>query len=181
MEIHALDQKRLRATILSMVYIEMWGASPFKVLFKGNEPHVDHIYPQYALRTHLGQGSTTINDIGNLRFLGATDNCRKRAELPDSYFSRLKAASVPIDKHLLVPEFAGSPENLLFDEPTFNRFRSERRRLIWKLAKRIVDPEVPVVVPLVEAQPAPEPQPPIVTDTLPTAPAPAPGDLALPG
>lgn len=147
MDEYALDQKRLRATILAMVYIEMWGTSPFKVLFKGNEPHVDHIYPQHMLRTRLNQASGRINDIGNLRFLGATDNCRKRGELPDSYFSRLKAAAVPIEKHLLIDEFSDNPEKLVFDEPTFHRFRSERRKQIWVLAKRIVDPEVPVVLP----------------------------------
>jgi hypothetical protein len=138
-----------------MVYIEVWGTSPFKVLFKGNEPHVDHIYPQHYLRTYLGQGSATINDIGNLRFLGATDNCRKRGELPNSYFSRLKAAGVPIEKHLLIPEFAESPETLVADEPTFKRFRTERRQLIWKLAKRVVDPEAPAATLPPESQSAP--------------------------
>ncbi len=143
MDVVTLEQKRLRATILSMVYIEMWGASPFKVLYKGNEPHIDHIFPQSMLRSRLGQTSATINDIGNLRFLGATDNCRKRAELPDSYFSRLKAAGIQIERHLLISEFAESPEKLRFDENTFARFRKERRARIWRLAKRIVDPEVP--------------------------------------
>jgi hypothetical protein len=47
--------------------------------------------PQYMLRSRLGCSNTEINDIGNLRFFGATDNVHKRAELPASYFSRLKA------------------------------------------------------------------------------------------
>lgn len=136
-----LHEKRLRATILSLIYIECWGSSPFDVLFKGNQPHVDHIYPQYMLRSHLNQTSTQINDIGNLRFVGATDNCRKRGEKPDSYFARLKCSGVPIGKHLLVPEFSASPGCLSFDEPTFTRFCTERRQLIWSLARRIVDPE----------------------------------------
>ena len=54
------------------------------------------------LRSKMGCGTSEINDIGNLRFVGATDNIRKRAELPESYFTRLKKAGIPIDKHLLV-------------------------------------------------------------------------------
>jgi hypothetical protein len=69
-------------------------------------------------------------------------NCRKRGELPASYFSRLKTAVVPIEKHLLLPEFSDAPAKLLFDEPTFTKFRTERRESIWKLACKIVDPEV---------------------------------------
>ena len=139
---HHLQDKRLRAAILSMVYVERWGASPFKVLYKGNEPHIDHIYPQYMLRTHLEQNSDQINDIGNLRFVGATDNCRKRGELPASYFSRLKAYKVDIEKHLLVPEFSASPEKMLFDAATYAHFREQRRKIIWEIGKRVVDPEV---------------------------------------
>jgi hypothetical protein len=92
-----------------MVYVERWGTSPFKVLYKGNEPHVDHIYPQYMLRSRLNQTSTEINDIGNLRFVGATDNIRKRAELPSSYFGRLKADGVDIEKHLLLKDYSDAP------------------------------------------------------------------------
>ncbi len=142
LQVHHLQDKRLRAAILSMVYVECWGASPFKVLYKGNEPHVDHIYPQHMLRTYLGQGTATINDIGNLRFVGATDNCRKRGELPASYFSRLKGDRVNVAKHLLVQEFSDSPDKMLFDEPTFTRFREARRGKIWELGKRVVDPEL---------------------------------------
>ena len=93
------------------------------------------------LRSRLNQSSVQINDIGNLRFVGATDNCRKRGELPNSYFPRLKNAGLPIEKHLLVLAFSAVPTSLSFDEQTFSRFRSERRELIWSLAKRIVDPE----------------------------------------
>jgi hypothetical protein len=94
------------------------------------------------LRTYLGQGTATINDIGNLRFVGATDNCRKRGELPASYFSRLKGDRVNVAKHLLVQEFSDSPDKMLFDEPTFTRFREARRGKIWELGKRVVDPEL---------------------------------------
>jgi len=138
---HHLEDKRLRAPILSMIYVDCWGTSPFKVLYRGNEPHVDHIYPQHMLRTRLGQVSASVNDIGNLRFVGATDNCRKRGELPASYFGRLKSDSVQIDKHLLVQEFADCPAKMLFEEETFSRFRKERRERIWAIGKRIIDPE----------------------------------------
>lgn len=138
-----LHESRLRALILNIVYCDRWGNSPFDIKYKGNEPHVDHIYPQYMLRSRLGCGSTAINDIGNLRFLGATDNIRKRAEFPDSYFTRLKAQGIPIGKHLLVSEYADNPSLLKFNVATFNEFRGKRRAEIWKSAKRTVDPELP--------------------------------------
>ncbi len=136
-----LDDKNLRTIILNMVYCDQWGASPFNVAFKGNEPHVDHIYPQYMLRSKLGCGTSEINDIGNLRFVGATDNIRKRAELPDSYFARLKLGSIPIEKHLLVSRYADDPSELKFERPVFDAFRQARRAEIWRSAKTIVDPE----------------------------------------
>jgi len=138
---HLLDT-RLRPLLLNVVYYDKWGASPFDIAFKGNEPHVDHIYPQYMLRSRLGCSSAEINDIGNLRFFGATDNIRKRAELPASYFTRLKTQGVPIDRHLLVEEFATEPSKLAFDKPTFDRFRSLRQKAIWNSLRRVVDPEV---------------------------------------
>jgi len=137
-----LSDTRLRPLLLNVVYFDKWGASPFDVAFKGNEPHVDHIYPQYMLRSRLGCSSAEINDIGNLRFFGATDNIRKRAELPTSYFSRLKAQGVPIERHLLVDQYAADPSRLAFDKPTFDQFRSLRRDAIWASLKRVVDPEV---------------------------------------
>ena len=137
-----LSDVRLRPLLLNVVYFDAWGTSPFDVAFKGNEPHVDHIYPQYMLRSRLGCASAEINDVGNLRFFGATDNIRKRAELPASYFSRLKLQGVPIERHLLVDEFANDPGCLVFDRPTFDRFRTVRREAIWQSVKRVVDPEV---------------------------------------
>jgi len=125
-----------------MVYVERWGASPFDVAYKGNEPHVDHIYPQSMLRTRLGQHSAEINDIGNLRYVGAGDNLRKRAELPDAYFARLKREGVDIDKHLLVEEFANAPELMAFQIEAFNRFREQRRAAIWVILRHVVDPEL---------------------------------------
>jgi hypothetical protein len=136
-----LEEKLLRSLILNIVYCDRWGSSPFDIAFRGNEPHVDHIYPQYMLRNRLLCGSREINDIGNLRFVGATDNIRKRAELPESYFSRLKKSGVPIEKHLLVPEYGRDPSLLKFDNVTFDSFREKRRSEIWKSAKRVVDPE----------------------------------------
>jgi len=138
-----LQENRLRGIILNIVYCDRWGNSPFDVAYKGNEPHMDHIYPQYMLRNRLGYGSVAINDIGNLRFVGATDNIRKRAEPPDSYFTRLKLNCVPVEKHLLVSEFAENPSLLRFDTVTFDAFRERRKVEIWKSAKRIVDPELP--------------------------------------
>jgi hypothetical protein len=137
-----LSENRIRSMLLNIVYADRWGTSPFGVAFKGNEPHVDHIYPQYMLRSKMGMGSTEINDIGNLRLFGATDNIRKRGELPDSYFGRLKKQGVPIDKHLLVPRYASDPQLLKFDPDSFREFRMARREEIWRSLKRTVDPEV---------------------------------------
>lgn len=142
LEAYHLSDSRLRPLLLNVVYFDRWGASPFDVAFKGNEPHIDHIYPQSMLRSKLGCSSSEINDIGNLRFFGATDNIRKRAELPGSYFSRLKSSGVPIDRHLLVTEYANSPESLEFNKLVFDKFRESRRSEIWKSLKRIVDSEV---------------------------------------
>jgi len=139
-----LSDNRLRGILLNIVYVDQWGNSPFNVRFKGNEPNVDHIYPQSMLRTRLGQLSAAINDIGNLRYVGATDNIRKRAELPGDYFARLKSDGVDIQKHLLVPEFADAPERMLFDEATFSLFRNKRRAAIRKILRRVVDLAVPV-------------------------------------
>ncbi len=128
--------------LLNIVYADRWGTSPFDVAFKGNEPHVDHIYPQYMLRSKMGMGSAEINDIGNLRLFGASDNIRKRGELPDSYFARLKKHGVPIEKHLLVSRFAADPQLLKFAPETFREFREARREEIWRSLKRTVAPEV---------------------------------------
>jgi hypothetical protein len=68
---HLLNM-RLRFIILNLIYVERFGASPFNVCFKGNEPHVDHIYPQTPLKKTLGLPTAEINHIGNYRFVGAT-------------------------------------------------------------------------------------------------------------
>jgi hypothetical protein len=137
-----LSDNRLRSILLSIVYVDRSGTSPFNVRFKGNEPHVDHIYPQSMLRTRLGQVSAQINDIGNLRYVGATDNIRKRAELPSDYFTRLKRDGIDIGRHVLVPEFAQDPGRMNFDEATFTTFRTRRRAEVLRTLKRIVDLEI---------------------------------------
>jgi len=134
-----LSDNRMRAMLLSIVYVDRWGTSPFDVRFKGNEPHVDHIYPQSMLRSRLGQLSAQINDIGNLRYVGATDNIRKRAELPADYFGRLRRDGVDIARHLLIQEFADSPATMKFDLTTFTEFRDRRRAEIRRTLRRVVD------------------------------------------
>lgn len=136
-----LSQTRLRFILLNLVYVDQMGSSPFDVKFKGNEPHIDHIYPRHALTTKLGLGSSEVNTLGNYRFVGATDNIRKRAELPSSYFGRLKEAGTPIEKHLLLNEFANDPKRLIFDVATYRRFRDERAQRIWEICDRTVNPE----------------------------------------
>lgn len=137
-----LSDYRLRAMILNIVYSERWENPPFEAAYKGYDPHVDYIYPQYMLRSRLGLSSSVINDIGNLRFVGSKDFIRKRGELPDSYFKRLKNAKVPLEKHLFLTDYANNPSLLKFDISSFKKFREKRKDEIWKSLKKIVDPEM---------------------------------------
>lgn len=137
-----LEQTRLRFILLNLVYVDQMGASPFDVKSKGNEPHIDHIYPRHALSTKLGLAGAEINTLGNYRFVGATDNIRKRAELPASYFGRLKAAGAPVEKHLLLNDFAADTDLLVFDVATYRDFRDRRAKRIWEICSRTVNPEM---------------------------------------
>lgn len=137
-----LANSRIRFIILNLIYSEKFGNSPFNVRYKGNEPHIDHIYPQSLLRRQLGLTTLEINDVGNYRFVGATDNIRKRAEKPDSYFGRLKNGRIDIEKHLLLPDFSRDPSRLRFDSRTYKKFRDQRREAIFEIANRVVNPEL---------------------------------------
>src|SRR5262249_27624504 len=108
----------------------------------GNEPHIDHIYPQSPLRTQLKLPTAEINHIGNYRFVGATDNIRKRAELPASYFNRLKQQGVNVENHLLLKQESDDPSLLKFDVPTYQQFRDARLKAVFAVAERIVNPEL---------------------------------------
>jgi len=136
-----ITETRLRFILLNLVYVDQMGASPFDVKYKGNEPHIDHIYPRHASITKLGLASTEVNHLGNYRFVGATDNIRKRGELPYSYFSRLKTAGIDISKHLLLDDVSANPTNLMFDVDTYRSFRDRRLDKIWDIAEAIVNPE----------------------------------------
>ncbi len=134
-----LNESRLRFILLNLVYVDQMGTSPFDVRHKGNLPHVDHIYPQHALRTRLGCAGAEINHLGNFRFVGATDNIRKRAELPDSYFGRMKESNIDIGKHLLLDTESSNPSLLAFDKATYLGFRDRRFDRIWAISDRIVN------------------------------------------
>jgi hypothetical protein len=136
-----LRKMPLRYIVLNMVYVERFGTSPFNVRFKGNEPHIDHIYPQSMLRSKLGLGTDEVNSIGNYRFVGATDNIRKRAELPANYFGQLKLKGVDIEKHLLLSAEAANPALLAFDVITYRKFRDRRLATVFAIGNRIVNPE----------------------------------------
>ncbi len=136
-----LEDIRLRFIMLNIVYVATTGGSPFDVAFDGNTPQIDHIYPQSKLRSVLGLTTQDINHLGNYRYIGASDNQRKRAELPAGYFSRLKAATVDIGKHLLVEPYSGDPSALLFDVSTYQAFRDARLSAIFDIADRVVNPE----------------------------------------
>jgi hypothetical protein len=137
-----LTESRLRHILLNLIYVDQFGSSPFDVKFKGNEPHIDHIYPQYALRSKLSLLSADINHLGNFRFVGQTDNIRKRAELPGAYFARLKAAGIDIGKHLLLPDYSADPSLMLLDVDTYKDFRDKRFARIWEIVSAIVNAEI---------------------------------------
>lgn len=140
LELDHLMNMRLRFIVLNLIYVERFGASPLNVCFKGNEPHVDHIYPQSPLKKVLHLTTEEINHIGNYRFVEATDNIRKSADRPDSFFGRLKAKGVNIENHLLLPEFASDPTRLKFDVATYRDFRDRRLKEVFKVAERVVNP-----------------------------------------
>jgi hypothetical protein len=137
-----MKEARLRSILLNLVYVDQMGASPFDVKFKGNDPHVDHIYPQSMLRTKLSLLSADINHLGNFRFVGATDNIRKHAEQPASYFTRMKAGGIDIEKHLLLEDVANDPSKLKFDLPTYLDFRDRRFERMSAILRATVDPEI---------------------------------------
>jgi hypothetical protein len=129
-----LSAPRLRFILLNMLYVNQLGHSPFDVAFKGNEPHIDHIFPKSKLR---GYSAADVNHIGNYRFVGASDNLRKRAEDPSSYFARLKSANVDIARHLLVQKFSDDPSLLtITNYPTF---RQERTKLVFDICAQVVN------------------------------------------
>ncbi len=128
----------LRFILLNLLYVEITGTSAFNVKLKNNEPHIDHIYPKSQLYNYDFE-TADINHIGNYRFLGATDNIRKRAELPDSYFKRLKDDGIDIKRHLLVDEYSDDPIKLLMDEETYLDFRNKRSERVLEIVQNVVN------------------------------------------
>jgi uncharacterized protein with ParB-like and HNH nuclease domain len=129
-----LIDMRLRYIVLNMIYIETNGTSPFNVAFSGNEPQIDHIYPKSKLKEQV---TSEINHIGNYRFIGASDNNKKRAESADSYFSRLKESGVNIKRHLLVEAYSSDPKQLVIEN--YIDFRDKRYKIIHEYCKNIIN------------------------------------------
>lgn len=140
LSIHLMDH-RLRFIILNLIYVSQFGTSPFNVRFRGNEPHIDHIYPKTPLQNQLGLLPEEINHLGNYRFVGSSENLRKRAELPREYFSRLKSEKVPIKNHLMLSEESEDPGLLHWDVDNYRNFRDRRLGAILKVASGTVNPE----------------------------------------
>jgi hypothetical protein len=129
-----LTDHSLRFFLLHLLYVETLNSSAFNVLLKNNAPHIDHIYPKSKLaRDPFNFSAADINHIGNYRFVGATDNIRKRAEVPASYFKRLKDAAIDIEKHLLLKAYSDDPAKLLMDRATYLSFRDERLERIFNI------------------------------------------------
>lgn len=137
-----LLETRLRYMLLQLIYVQQFGIGPFAVLFKGNAPHIDHIYPQHGLRVDFGLSTSEINHIGNYRFVGATDNIRKRGEHPATYFQRMKDAGIQIEKHLLLEDVALDPSLLAWDVTTYRSFRDRRIAKMLDAARKVVNIEI---------------------------------------
>jgi hypothetical protein len=130
-----------RQLILNIIYTKTFGVSPYKILHKDNVPQVDHIFPQSPLRSRLKMPSYSVNRIGNLRFLIAGENRRKRAELPKEYFSRLKLENIDIKNHLLVEKYSQDPGLLDFTHQAYEEFIRLREEEIWNIANKVVNYE----------------------------------------
>ena len=139
-----VTETRLRYILLQLVYVQQFGTGPFDVRFKGNAPHIDHIYPQHGLKAHLGLPTGEVNHLGNYRFVGATDNIRKRGEQPASYFRRLKDARVQIEKHLLLPDVSRDPSLLAWDVDSYRSFRDRRLERILEIVRDVVNVETAI-------------------------------------
>ena len=129
-----LQDARLRYIVLNLIYVEQNSSSPFDVQYKGNEPHIDHIYPKSKLKTYSTQN---VNHIGNYRFLGATDNIKKRAEDPGAYFTRMKSSGIPIMRHLLVKAYSDDPGLLTYHN--YTDFRDKRLQEIFTICSSVVN------------------------------------------
>ena len=134
-----LIDHKLRFFLLHLLYVESNNTSAFNVALKNNSPHIDHIYPKSKLaKSPFGLPSAEINHIGNYRFVGATDNIRKRAEDADMYFTRLANSGIDLTKHLLIPSYSINPGNLKMDPSTYRDFRNLRADEIF----RIIEPKI---------------------------------------
>lgn len=129
-----------RFFLLHLLYVESQGISAFNASLKNNAPHIDHIYPKSKLqKAPFSLTSLDINHIGNYRFVGATDNIRKRAEVPATYFTTLKNAEINIERHLLVSSYSTMPSTMLMDLQTYIDFRTLRTNEIYKILEPIIN------------------------------------------
>jgi hypothetical protein len=129
-----------RFFLLHLMYVEMQGVSAFNVALKNNAPHIDHIYPKSKLqKPPFALPNSEINHIGNYRFVGATDNIRKRAEVPATYFATLKSSGIDVQRHLLVPSYSASPGSMLMDLATYKDFKTKRTDEVFKILEPIIN------------------------------------------
>ncbi|RAJ77252.1 uncharacterized protein DUF262 [Chitinophaga dinghuensis] len=135
-----LEDHSLRFFFLHLLYVETNSSSAFNVKLKNNAPHVDHIYPKSKLgKEPLLIDAKDINHIGNYRLVGASDNIRKRAEDPESYFTNLKNSGISIQKHLLVEEYSDDPAKLKMDRKEYLKFKQKRTMKIFEILEPIIN------------------------------------------
>lgn len=140
LDMATLDDHSQRYFLLHLLYVESHNISAFNVSLKNNSPHIDHIYPKSKLqKAPFSLLPTDINHIGNYRFVGATDNIRKRAEIPSTYFTTLKNSNISIERHLLVKSYSDDPNTLLMDLQTYNDFKTKRTDEMYKILEPIIN------------------------------------------
>jgi hypothetical protein len=109
---------------------------------QGNEPQVDPHLPAITAPLAVAANERGGERHRQLRFLGATDNARKRAELPGQL---LRPPEGGAGRCRAAPHgggVRGRPDGASRSTcPTFNAFREARREAIWRVAKRVVDLE----------------------------------------
>jgi uncharacterized protein with ParB-like and HNH nuclease domain len=131
-----LQNSKFKFIILNLTYVENFGSSPFDVAYKRNEPNIDHIFPKSKL-ARLGLAPNEINSIGNFRFVGQSDNNRKRAQDPASYFQSLKASGINIEKHLMLKDFCDNTS--LLDYSNYTEFLKRRSYVIADICKKNIN------------------------------------------
>jgi hypothetical protein len=122
-----------------------------------------HLFPKGYLKTLGVEGVSRVNQIANLAFLEWPDNIAISDKAPAKYFPSLFDERVAPDEQDRALFFHALPVN--WELQTYDKFLTERRRLIAKVVRAGYDKLHKGVSPFGAATPVP-PSPPTVKDLL---------------